>query len=61
MSVGAGDSAAHAHLRSALKETIGNKTISLGNAVERTKNSEDTIVDTRDDLADTGADARLVP
>lgn len=60
MGVGVGDGAAHAQLRSALEETIGNKTVGLGDAVEGTEDSKDTVVNTRDNLADTSADASLV-
>jgi hypothetical protein len=60
VSVGIGGDTAHAELRNALEQTIGYMTVGGSDSVQRAENSEDTIMDTRDDLADAGADTSLV-
>jgi hypothetical protein len=60
VSVGVGGDAAHAELRDALEETIGDMTVGGSDSIQRAENSQDTIVDAGDDLADAGADTSLV-
>jgi hypothetical protein len=60
VSVGVGGDTTHAELRNSLKQAIGYMAISRSDGIQRTENSQDTIVDTGDDLADAGADTSLV-
>jgi hypothetical protein len=60
VSVGVSDYTSHAHLRRALDQAIGDKTIRVGNGSKRSSDGKNTIVDTRNNLANTGTDASLV-
>src|SRR5690242_19457604 len=60
MSAIAADNTAHSHGRRALEQTLGNKTVRLGDARQAAGDGEYAIVNACDNLADTGAYARLV-
>jgi hypothetical protein len=60
VSVGVCDDTAHAHLRRALDQAVGNKAIGIGNRSERASDGENAVVNARDDLANAGADSGLV-
>ena len=60
MSPVVGNNAAHAHLRSTLKQALGNNRIGPGGSLQSTGDGQDPFMHTRDDLADTGLDAGLV-
>ena len=51
---------AHAHLRSALEQALGDEAICPRDGLQRAGDGEHTIVHTLDDLADAGTHARLV-
>jgi hypothetical protein len=60
VSVGVCDDTAHAHLRRALDQAVGDKAIGVGNGGKRASDGENAVVDARDDLANAGADSGLV-
>ena len=60
MSVGVGNNTTHAHLRCALDQTVRNKAIGISDGSERSSDSEDTVVNAGDNLADASANTSLV-
>jgi hypothetical protein len=60
VSVGVCDDTAHAHLRRALDQAVGDKAIGVGNGSERASDGKNAVVNARDDLANAGADSGLV-
>lgn len=60
VSVGVGDDTTHAHLGCALDQAVRNKAVSVSNGCERSSDSEDTVVDAGNNLADTSANTSLV-
>ena len=57
MSVGVCDDTAHAHLRRALDQAVGDKAIGVGNGGERASDGKNAVVNARDYLANAGADS----
>jgi hypothetical protein len=60
VSVGIGDSTTHAHLRNTLEQTIGDMSVSGSDSIECAENSQDTVMDAGNDLADASANTSLV-
>lgn len=60
MSVRVGDYSSHADSRSALNQTIGDETISIGDAVERASDGQDAIMHAGYHLTDAGPDTSLL-
>ena len=60
VSAGIGDKATHSHHWSTLKESLGNDSVGLGNGIASSGDGEDTVVNTLNDLGDTGLDASLI-
>lgn len=60
MSAGSGDKAAHSHHWSTLKESLGDNGVGLGDGIATSGDGEDTVVDTLNNLGDTGLDASLI-
>lgn len=60
MSVGVAHDSAHAHLWSALDQTVGHESVRVGNTVQRARDGQDTVMHAWHDLADTSADSGLV-
>lgn len=60
MSVGVGNYTAHAHLRRALDQAVGDKTVRVGDGDERSGDGEDAVMNARHDLANASADTSLV-
>jgi hypothetical protein len=52
--------AAHTHHWSALEEALGDDSVGLGDSFAATSDGQDAVVNTLDDLADTGLDTSLV-
>lgn len=60
MSASSGDKAAHSHHWSTLEESLGDNGIRLGDSLTSAGDGEDTVVNTLNDLGDTGLDASLI-
>lgn len=60
MGVGVGDYTTHAHLRCTLDKAVRDEAIRIGDRGEGSSDSQDAVVDARDDLANAGADTSLV-
>lgn len=60
MRIGVRDYSTHSDLRGALEQTVGDKAICLSDTLQWTENSQDTVVNARDDLANTSANTSLV-
>lgn len=58
--VGVRSDTAHAELRNALEQAIGYVTVGRSDGIQGAEDGQDTVVNTRDDLADAGADTGLV-
>lgn len=61
MCVGVSNDTAHAHGGGTLEQTVGHKTVCVGDAIKRTGDGEDTIVDTRNHFTDACSDICLFP
>ena len=60
VSAGSGDKATHSHHWSTLKESLGDDGVGLGNSITSSRDGENTVVDTLDNLGDTGLDTSLI-
>lgn len=52
--------ATHSHLRSTFKQAFGNERICLRNARQRSSDSQNSVMNTLDNLANTGFDPGLI-
>lgn len=55
-----GNNTTHSHHWSTLNESLGDNGIGLGDGIATTRDGQDAVVDTLDDLGDTGLDASLI-
>lgn len=60
MCVRVSNNTTHSHLRCALDQAVGHEAVRVGNTVQCTCDSKDTVMHTWNDLADTSANSSLV-